>query len=425
MSSRAASWDIHQQKTLGYGVKIGDLYYLDLKCNIPSSRTCTSVRDSSLSSQGEIVYGGEVSIHIPVTSAASSLGPRLQETEPEHETQAASPILTPMTESASSDVPNTTIPRDNESLWRAYKLLAELEIFGNIPNWIPQSATALQLRSNQFSGTIPPQICQRPSLIILDFADNKISGHIPNCLDNITALISNNASQSKLAFYFDFQSIYFYFGDSLELVTKGQGSEYAKNLHFMTLIDLSNNDLYGTIPPQMFSLIGLHSLNLSHNKLMGSMPNEIGNMYNLESLDFSTNQLWGEIPQGMSNLSFLSYLNLSFNNLTGKIPSGTQLQGFSALSYIGNPNLCGSPLTKNCSSDTKYRETNPMDEHQGESEFLSWFYIGIESGFVTGFLGVCVPIFLNRKWRHAYFNFLYDTRDRLYVMMAIKMNSFR
>ncbi|XP_061347793.1 receptor-like protein EIX2 [Gastrolobium bilobum] len=296
---------------------------------------------------------------------------------------------------------------------------------GNIPKWIPQSAMALQLRSNQFSGNIPPQICQMTSLIILDFADNRISGHIPNCLDDITALISNNASRSKLAFYVNVSNIYYSFVDSLELVTKGQGSYYRANLHFMTLIDLSNNDLSGTIPPQMFSLVGLHSLNLSDNKLIGSIPNEIGNMYNLESLDFSTNKLWGEIPHGMSNLSFLSYLNLSSNNFTGKIPSGTQLQGFSALSYIGNPDLCGSPLTKNCSSDTKYKETKPMDEHQSQSEFLSWFYIGIESGFVTGFLGVCGPIFLIRKCRHAYFNFLYDMRDQLYVMVAVKMNSFR
>lgn len=261
------------------------------------------------------------------------------------------------------------------------------------------------------------------SLIILDLGDNRISGHIPKCLNNMAALISNNATLSKLSFYFQFHNIYFTAEDKLELVTKGQGSEYGRNLHFMSLVDLSSNDLSGTIPPQVFSLTGLNSLNLSHNKLMGGIPKEIGNMKNLESLDFSSNKLSGEIPQSMSNLSFLSYLNLSFNNFTGKIPSGTQLQGFSALSYIGNPDLCGLPLTKNCSHDDKSKDTKPIDGNKDKSEFLSWFYIGMESRFVTGFLGVCSAIFLNRKWRHAYFNFLYDLRDRLYVMVAIKMNS--
>ncbi|XP_027364685.1 receptor-like protein EIX2 [Abrus precatorius] len=284
---------------------------------------------------------------------------------------------------------------------------------GNIPNWIPQSAKALQLRSNQFSGNIPPQICQMSSLIILDIGDNRISGHIPNCLNNITSLVFNNASISKLTFYFDLGGAFYFFFETLKLFTKGQASEYVKTLHFMTLVDLSSNDLSGTIPPQLFSLIGLHSLNLSFNKLEGRIPEEIGNMKNMESLDLSSNQLWGEIPQSMSSLSFLGVLNLSFNNLTGKIPSGTQLQGFTELSYIGNRDLCGLPLKNICLPDGQSKDTKPMDEDEDESEFLLWFYIGIECGFAVGFLGFCCCIFLNRKWRHAYFKFLYSLKDRL------------
>jgi len=169
----------------------------------------------------------------------------------------------------------------------------------------------------------------------------------------------------------------------------------------------------------------LSSLNLSHNKLAGKIPNEIGNMKNLESLDFSLNQLGGQIPQSLSSLSFLGYLNLSFNNLTGKIPSGTQLQGFTTLSYMGNHDLCGPPLTKMCIQDDNHKDTKLVDEDGNQSIFLAWFYIGIESGFTTGFLGVCCAIFLNRKLRHAYFKFLYDLRDRLYVMVIINMNPFR
>jgi len=297
---------------------------------------------------------------------------------------------------------------------------------GNIPDWISHSVMALQLRSNHFSGEISPKICRLSSLIILDIAHNAISGHIPSCLDNIKTLLFNNVSQHKLSFSFpSFDNNYFLNDDSLELVTKGQVLEYSENLHFMTLIDMSSNNLSGTIPPQMFNLIGLSSLNLSHNKLAGKIPNEIGNMKNLESLDFSANQLRGEIPYSLSSLSFLGYLNLSFNNLTGKIPSGTQLQGFTTLSYIGNRDLCGPPLIKMCFQDDKHKETELVDEDGNQSKFLTWFYIGIESGFVTGFLGVCCAIFLNRKLRHAYFKFLYDLRDRLYVMVIINMNPFR
>ncbi|KAK7383406.1 hypothetical protein VNO78_29085 [Psophocarpus tetragonolobus] len=283
---------------------------------------------------------------------------------------------------------------------------------GSIPNWIPHSAKALQLRSNNFSGKIPPQICQMSSLIILDIANNSISGHIPTCLGNITSLIFNNASRYYLSFSFpSFHNRYFIYNDALELVTKGQVREYAKNLHFVALIDMSSNNLSGTIPPQMFSLTGLNTLNLSHNKLTGQIPNEIGNMKNLESLDFSTNQLSGEIPQSLSSLSFLEYLNLSYNNLKGKIPSGTQLMGFDAFSYMGNPYLCGPPLTKICFQDDK--PINKLINEDGDkSEFFPWFCIGIESGFLTSFLGVLCAIFFNRKLRHAFFKFLYDMRDR-------------
>ncbi|XP_027934932.1 receptor-like protein EIX2 isoform X2 [Vigna unguiculata] len=276
---------------------------------------------------------------------------------------------------------------------------------GNIPNWIPHAAKVLEFRSNHFSGSIPAQICQMSSLFILDIADNTISGHIPTCLCNITALnnVSHREFSSTTLQYNFLNRTFYFFEESLELVTKGLVLEYENNLPFMNLIDMSSNNLSGTIPLQMFSLIGLASLNLSHNKLTGKLPDEIGNMKNLESLDFSVNQFSGEIPEALSKVSFLGFLNLSFNNFTGKIPSGTQLQGFDAISYIGNSDLCGPPLTKICfkSSDDKSKDTKPIDEDGDKSEFFPWFHIGLESGFVAGFLGVFCSILLNRKWREA------------------------
>ncbi|KAL2331191.1 hypothetical protein Fmac_018772 [Flemingia macrophylla] len=90
--------------------------------------------------------------------------------------------------------------------------------------------------------------------------------------------------------------------DNLELVTKGRESEYGSILHFVTLLDMSSNNLSGTVPPKLFSLTGLISLNLSHNKLTGKISNEIGNMKKLESLDFSGNQFWVKFPRACQNL---------------------------------------------------------------------------------------------------------------------------
>ncbi|CAJ1972386.1 unnamed protein product [Sphenostylis stenocarpa] len=266
-------------------------------------------------------------------------------------------------------------------------------------NW--KSLVAIHLGSNNLEGKIPPSMGLLPNLTSLHLHENNLHGEIPSSLQNCRSLLVFNVRNNHFS------------GNIPNWIS-----------HNVMALQLSNN-LSGTIPPQMFRLTGLSSLNLSHNKLAGKIPNEIGNMKNLESLDFSTNQLEGEIPESLSSLSFLGSLNLSFNNLTGKIPSGTQLQGFTALSYMGNRDLCGPPLTELCFQDDKHKDTKLVDEDGHRSEFWPWFYIGIESGFVTGFLGVCCGIFLSRRLRHAYFKIVSDLRDRLYLMIVININPFR
>ncbi|XP_028789608.1 receptor-like protein EIX1 [Neltuma alba] len=215
--------------------------------------------------------------------------------------------------------------------------VGENKLSGFLTNWMPKKVKILRLRSNQLSGSIPPQICQLASLRILDFADNNISGSLPICLKNLTGMTFCNSSNNR-AYRVCTKTLRLTYvsRDRVMVHIKGQGLIYDENLMFLHAIDLSSNNISGSIPPEIFSLAGLQSLNLSHNQLEGNIPNEISNLNNWESLDLSSNQLSGEIPQGMAKLSFLGTLNLSFNNFTGKIPSGTQLQGFDAQSYIGN-----------------------------------------------------------------------------------------
>ena len=84
--------------------------------------------------------------------------------------------------------------------------------------------------------------------------------------------------------------------ESLILNIKGRDSEYKEILQYVRMIDVSSNNLSGSIPVEIFSLSGLQSLNLSHNHLMGMILVEIGGMEYLESLDLSRNNLSGEIP---------------------------------------------------------------------------------------------------------------------------------
>ncbi|XP_034225965.1 probable LRR receptor-like serine/threonine-protein kinase At2g24230 isoform X2 [Prunus dulcis] len=86
-------------------------------------------------------------------------------------------------------------------------------------------------------------------------------------------------------------------------------------------LDLSNNKITG-LPSDLWSLGSLKYLNLSHNQISGSLPNNIGNFGLLESFDLSSNNFSGEIPGAISSLVSLRVLKLSQNLFENSIPSG-------------------------------------------------------------------------------------------------------
>ncbi|XP_050285512.1 receptor-like protein EIX2 isoform X2 [Quercus robur] len=294
-----------------------------------------------------------------------------------------------------------------------------------IPLWIGEMTNllVLRLRSSEFKGYIPQQICQLSSLRVVDLANNSLSGSIPNCLKNISAMaLPDSYDISFFSMSFLYSNIYEYYLENVQLVPKGKEMEYKENLKLVRLIDLSSNNLSGSIPIEISDLSELCFLNLSRNHLMGKIPEKIGSMKELESVDLSRNHLSGEIPPSMSNLTFLSLLDLSYNNLSGRIPSSTQLQSFDAFRYIGNPQLCGDPLPKNCTIEEQSLNISPIGSVKDDSK-NSNFYIGVGVGFTTGFWAICGALFFNRTWRHAYFRFANEIKDWIYVAAMIKMNS--
>ncbi|KAM5573191.1 hypothetical protein ABKV19_012964 [Rosa sericea] len=282
--------------------------------------------------------------------------------------------------------------------------LGNNNLSGNIPTWIGQSLPnllILRLRSNEFNGIIPFSLCSLAAIHVLDLSHNNISGGLPHCFNNITALANDSGV-----------------GGFVELVWKGIEIEFGKNLDRMRSIDISSNYLIGEIPPSIASMTELKSLNLSRNKLTGKLPENFGNLKMLESLDLSINQISGKIPASFASLNFLSVLDLSHNNLSGRIPSGTQLQGFNASQYMGNLGLCGPPLTPNCSRDGA-TQADDNKEHDKDGLISLGFFISVVLGFVTGFWMVCGSLLLKTSWRYAYFRFLDNAKDWIYVKTAV------
>ena len=88
----------------------------------------------------------------------------------------------------------------------------------------------------------------------------------------------------------------------------------------VTVIDLTNNNLSGSIPASIGNLTELLQINFWTNDLQGPIPEEIGNLTNLTKLILNENQLTGSIPVEISYLINLTTLYLGWNQLSGSIP---------------------------------------------------------------------------------------------------------
>ncbi|KAK8259655.1 hypothetical protein V6Z11_D13G070300, partial [Gossypium hirsutum] len=184
----------------------------------------------------------------------------------------------------------------------------------------------LILRGNQFEGQLPVKICQMRDLHLLDLSENDLSGDIPDCVDNVTSWLGR--SENAVG----------YLGVLLS---------------FLMGVDVSCNRLAGKIPIQMTRLKGIRILNVSNNLLTGQIPSSLGNLENLESLDLSHNNFFGVLPHELVGLPWLVSFNVSFNNLSGMIPIANQFGTFLNDSYLGNPDLCGQPLSIKCNGSTE------------------------------------------------------------------------
>eukprot|EP01018_Ginkgo_biloba_P008833 Gb_05286 [translate_table: standard] len=133
------------------------------------------------------------------------------------------------------------------------------------------------------------------------------------------------------------------------------------------------------------------------------------NSTELESLDLSINNLSGTIPWGLESLSFMGTLNLSNNQLSGKIPRGGQMLTFKNSSFLGNPELCGDPLTKKCYPAGSYPppplETEEEEENGSE---IPWWEIAMGLSYGVGFAGVVSVLAVHMEWRRRWFEMMDD-----------------
>ncbi|KAG2690917.1 hypothetical protein I3760_09G212400 [Carya illinoinensis] len=220
-----------------------------------------------------------------------------------------------------------------------------------------KNLTEINLSHNHLTGQIT-SICWEVllSLVNLDFRNNSLDGSIPLSLFSLPSLqklqLSNNQFSRQLQ---PFSNV-----SSLRIVdlsfNRLQGRPNANAVWPIPeeiVIDVSYNNLVGTIPEEIGQINSLRVLNLSHNAFTGQIPPSLRKLSYLISLDLSSNKLTGKIPENLIELTLLSTLNLSFNHLVGHIPR----MRFHETSYEGNEGLCGFQLHEEC-KDSRSRLLN-------------------------------------------------------------------
>ncbi|KAF8014516.1 hypothetical protein BT93_H0357 [Corymbia citriodora subsp. variegata] len=268
-------------------------------------------------------------------------------------------------------------------------VLSNNKLNDTFPRWLEilPSLQILVLRLNRLHGSIgnPRTEFPFPQLRILDLSSNEFTGPLPSSyFAKLKAMMSTDQDGSKLR-YMD-QG---YYQDSMDETIKGIEVHLPKILVTRTTVDLSSNKFQGMIPDAIGELKSLKGLNLSHNYLEGHIPSFLGDLSELEWLDLSSNEFSGTIPTELKKLTFLAALNVSSNQLTGSIPQGNQFNTFQAESYLGNPGLCGFPLSKSCTSSRAPGQLPVLPEGGVHSFFADFVEpeaveIGLFCGIVLG-----------------------------------------
>ncbi|XP_078148762.1 leucine-rich repeat protein kinase family protein isoform X2 [Carex rostrata] len=188
-------------------------------------------------------------------------------------------------------------------------------------------------------------------------------------------------------------------------------------------INLPYMQLSGIISPSIGKLHKLQRLALHQNSLHGSIPIEIKNCTGLRAMDLSSNLLRGTIPPTLGRLTNLRFLNLSTNFFSGEIPNVGVLATSKSTSFVGNLELCGLPIQKDCRGTLGFPAVLP---HPGSitsqgvspiatnrtSHFLNGLIIGSMSTMAVAVVAVLVFLWICMLSRKRNFDGKYVKMDK-------------
>ncbi|CAI0396758.1 unnamed protein product [Linum tenue] len=167
-------------------------------------------------------------------------------------------------------------------------------------------------------------------------------------------------------------------------------------------IDLSSNNIAGTIPISIGSLTNLGELDLSHNMLSGEIPASLGSCAKLEMLSLQSNLLQGTIPSSLSSLRSIKLLDISSNNLSGQFPKSFEGMKLLQLLNLSYNSIEGEVPSNGVFSGVIELNLPPCNFKQKKNAFSHKLIIKIvistvSSVLLLAFVGSWLLIFWNKK----------------------------
>jgi len=89
----------------------------------------------------------------------------------------------------------------------------------------------------------------------------------------------------------------------------------------LKIFDLDKNRMTGSLPDSLYTIRSLFSIDVDNNLLTGMLKPEFGNLSNLQYLSLFSNEFTGSIPESLANLTKLEIVYLDGNEFTGVITS--------------------------------------------------------------------------------------------------------
>ncbi|CAI9103008.1 OLC1v1001417C1 [Oldenlandia corymbosa var. corymbosa] len=193
----------------------------------------------------------------------------------------------------------------------------------------------LHLATCQFSCSISSlDVVNFTSLAVLDLHFNSFGSMFPNWLLNLSRLEYVDFTYCNLR-----RRIPLGLGTLPELLDGAETCTSGNAFANFSNLDLSNNQMPGTIPSSLGNAKRLRNIGLSMNKLQGTLPKTFGLLNELVVLDVSFNQLTGILSEShFAQLTKLKIVLLSGNSFTFNLESQKEMNFLD----ISNASISGS-----------------------------------------------------------------------------------